>query len=328
MNSSDVAPMPTVSVIIPTCNRQELVLDCIESILRNDFADFEILVIDQDPSQRLRAELVRRFQDARIRYFFLQVAALDRARNLGIDQANGRILIFVDDDVEVEPAWLRSYVEAFVAVEPQPGVVAGRLDPLWMVEKPAWLPKEREYVYGLYNQNDCDDLAPLPEGYLPIGANFAVLRDVVLAVGRFDDRLDYSYDRKTSLISGGDSLFSLRIKQANYPLYFQPYARAWHKISKNKLTARYFLKRNFWEGVTLVIVLHLSGSITQANARGVIRWHLREIVRYFWRLFVPKGDSVGDWRHSKAWMRTLAECMNSCGVIYAALRLHRVGSLP
>jgi GT2 family glycosyltransferase len=147
-------------------------------------------------------------------------------------------------------------------------------------------------------------------------------------VGHFDDRLDYSYDRKTSMISGGDSLFSLRIKQANYSIYFQPAAKAWHKISKNKLTISYFLRRNFWEGVTLVIVLHLTGSVTHANANRVILWHVREIARYFWRLFVPKERSSGDWRNAKAWMRTLAECMNSCGVIYAARKLRRLGALP
>lgn len=247
MNSADVELSPIVSIIIPTCNRHHLLLECVASILQNDFSDFEILVVDQDASKRLQAELAHTFDDPRIRYFYLPIAALDRARNLGIDNANGEILIFIDDDVEVGPLWLRSYVEAFAVLSPPPGAVAGRLDPMWMAEKPPWLPADREYIYGLYNQDNCEELAPLPEGYLPIGANFAVLRDVVHSVGRFDDRLDYSYDRKTSLISGGDSLFSLRIKQANYPLYFHPGAQAWHKISKHKLTLRYFLKRNFWK---------------------------------------------------------------------------------
>ncbi|KPV54538.1 hypothetical protein SE17_03155 [Kouleothrix aurantiaca] len=60
----------------------------------------------------------------------------------------------------------------------------------------------------------------------------------------------------------------------------------------------------------------------------MIRWHLREIMRYIWRLFLPKDKSSGNWRQSKAWIRTFAGCMNSCGIIYAAAKLHRIGSLP
>ena len=70
---------PRISIIIPTCRRPQLLFECIESILNNDLTDFEILVVDQDPSQTLRSALADKFnRDDRISYLFLAEAALDK----------------------------------------------------------------------------------------------------------------------------------------------------------------------------------------------------------------------------------------------------------
>lgn len=319
---------PAISVIIPTCYRPELVIDCITSILQNDFTDFEILVVDQDPAKTLKTKLLYKFGDEpRILYFFLEVAALDCARNMGIDYARGQIIVFADDDVEVDKGWLRAYVDAF-SIQPAPGIVGGCLEPLWLHPKPEWLPEERAYVLGIYNNNNCDKLVPMPDSDLPIGANFAVLREVIDKVGRFDERLDYSYSRKASMLSGGDSLFALKVKQANYTIHYQPAARAWHKISEKKLNIKYFLKRNYWEGVTLLAVLYLSGCVHRDSAFSIIQWHTKAIVSQVWCLLFPKAPREDKVIHSKTLMRTLSECVSSAGVIYSAVKLSLTGQLP
>lgn len=318
---------PDVSVILPTCRRPALALACIDSILRNDFTDFEILVVDQDSSQCLKTDLEQKFNgDARLIYLALEQVALDHARNLGIDHARGRILVFVDDDVEVEPGWLKAYVDAFAAVQPPPGIVAGRLTPRWLGPRPNWLPEDKEVLLGLYDY--AGELRPMPEADLPIGANFAVLRQAVNATTRFDERLDYSHARWANLLSGGDSFFSRQIKE-KYAAYYQPAAQAWHKVAGAKLTKRYHLKRNFWDGYTLLSVLHLSGSATRGNALDIVRWHLRAIGSYVWRLFFPKPGVVRPpLRQAKTWMRVLLNCVHSGGIIAAALKLRWTGALP
>lgn len=320
-------PAPYASVIIPTCRRPALALACVKSILGNDFADFEILVVDQDPTKRLKTELEQQFpNEARLVYLSHECVALDHARNMGIDRARGAIMIFVDDDVEVEPDWLRAYVEAFTTVKPMPGIVAGRITPRWVEPRPNWLPEEKETLLGLYDH--AGELRPLPEGDLPIGANFAVLRQAVDEGSRFDERLDYSYARWASMLSGGDSFFSRKIKE-RYALYYQPRARVWHKIAGAKLTMRYHLRRNFWDGYTLVSVLHLSGSARPGHALGIVRWHIRAIGAQVWRLFFPRADNArASLRQTKTWMRMLLNCTHSVGVIAAALKLRWVGALP
>ena len=159
-------PVPEVSVIVPTCGRPEMLLDCVASILRNDFQEFEIIIVDQDRARTLEAELVRRFNgDGRLAYLFLDNASLSRARNLGVSRARGHILVFCDDDTETDPGWLRAYVETFDACGREPVVVGGRLDPLWLAPRPRWLPESKEYLLGIYNH--LDGLVPMPGPDLP-----------------------------------------------------------------------------------------------------------------------------------------------------------------
>lgn len=304
-------------MILPTCRREALVLECLRSVLAGDFQDFEALVVDQDPARTLEAALASAFPgEARVRYLWIDVMALDRARNAGLDAARGRILVFVDDDVEAEPRWLRAYVEAFAAT-PTPGAVAGRLEPRWLEPRPAWLPEEREYLLGIYNRLPGGAPAPLPGEHLPIGANFAVLRSVAEEVGRFDEELDFSYSRRASMISGGDSLFCLRIKRSGRPLVYQPAACVWHKISRRKLTRRWYVRRMFWDGFTSVSVLHRAGAASRGDAARLRRGHLGNLLPRVRRLLSGRRLTS-----------SLGECANSLGVIWGSLKLRATGRLP
>jgi GT2 family glycosyltransferase len=234
--------------------------------------------------------------------------------------------VFSDDDVEVERDWLRAYVDAFAACGGQPVVVGGRLVPLWLVPKPQWLPERKQYLLGIYDKDDGFTLMPDPEQ--PIGANFAVHRKVIDAVGPFDERLGPSYVRKRGMIFGEDALFSIRARQARYPVYYHAAARSWHKMSARKLTKRYFVRRSFWEGVTQLTILHLSGSVPVERWAPVVRWHAGEVVQEGRRL----AKTLLRWRRAanpaKEAMEAVSSIANSAGIIRAALKLRATGHLP
>ena len=58
---------PTVSVIIPTYNRANLVAKAIKSVLNQTYKDFEIIIVD-DGSTDNTGEIIRGFKDKRIKY--------------------------------------------------------------------------------------------------------------------------------------------------------------------------------------------------------------------------------------------------------------------
>ncbi len=112
MNSPMSAKAPLVSVVLPTFNRAATLDRAIVSVLRQDLADFELLVVD-DASSDSTDELVRRHDDARIRYVRLaENRGAHVARNIGIAKSRGRYIAFQDSDDESLPNKLGSLFKA------------------------------------------------------------------------------------------------------------------------------------------------------------------------------------------------------------------------
>jgi glycosyltransferase involved in cell wall biosynthesis len=89
---------PLISVIMPCHNAHKFIVEAMESILVQDFTEFELLVIN-DGSQDETAGLIPSFDDARIRYFeFDKRRGNCASKNFGIDQAIGKYIAFADAD--------------------------------------------------------------------------------------------------------------------------------------------------------------------------------------------------------------------------------------
>ena len=92
--------MPTISVIVPVYNIMELLPRCVASLRGQTYADLEILLVD-DGSTDGTGELCDRLaaEDSRIRVLHKENGGTSSARNLGIENARGEFLGFVDSDV-------------------------------------------------------------------------------------------------------------------------------------------------------------------------------------------------------------------------------------
>jgi glycosyltransferase involved in cell wall biosynthesis len=90
--------VPHVSVIIPTYNRADLLPRALDSVLRQDYTDFELIVIDNGSTPETRAVL-QKFNDPRMRCIrFERNRGVGGARNEGVRQARGKLVTFIDSD--------------------------------------------------------------------------------------------------------------------------------------------------------------------------------------------------------------------------------------
>ncbi|MEU8509187.1 bifunctional glycosyltransferase family 2 protein/CDP-glycerol:glycerophosphate glycerophosphotransferase [Streptomyces brevispora] len=100
--------MPRLTLIVPAYNVQGYIGECLDSVLRQDFTDFEIIGVDDcspDGSGAILDTYAER--DARIRVLHLtENVGLGRARNAGIDEATGDYLLFLDSDDTLAPGSL------------------------------------------------------------------------------------------------------------------------------------------------------------------------------------------------------------------------------
>ena len=110
--------MPQISVIIPVYNAEKYLNRCIDSILAQSFTDFEVLLVD-DGSPDGSGEICDNYiaKDSRIRVFHKQNEGVSSARNMGLDNAIGEWVTFVDADDWIEKDTLEQCIENSKDVE-------------------------------------------------------------------------------------------------------------------------------------------------------------------------------------------------------------------
>lgn len=99
---------PLVSVVIPTYNRSALVAKAVDSVLNQQFTDYEIIVVD-DGSADDTKETLNKYGD-RIKYIYQDNSGVSAARNTGIAASRGKWLAFLDSDDEWKPDYLATQI--------------------------------------------------------------------------------------------------------------------------------------------------------------------------------------------------------------------------
>ena len=98
---------PTYSVIVPVYNVENNIGRCIESVLVQTFCDFELILIDDgsdDDSRNICEQYAKK--DVRIKIIHQKNQGVSKARNVGLDRAKGKYIVFIDSDDFVDKNFL------------------------------------------------------------------------------------------------------------------------------------------------------------------------------------------------------------------------------
>ncbi|HZO75281.1 MAG TPA: glycosyltransferase family 2 protein [Ktedonobacteraceae bacterium] len=144
-----LARAPFVSIVVPTHDRPEPLRESLRLLLDLRYPRYEILVVDNAPSNNATYQLVHHTYGyaSQLRYLREDIPGISRARNLGIAHAQGEIIAFTDDDVAVHPNWLTELVRGFAVTE-KVGAVTGCMLPMEL-ETPAqyWCEENRGFPW-------------------------------------------------------------------------------------------------------------------------------------------------------------------------------------
>jgi glycosyltransferase involved in cell wall biosynthesis len=240
--------MEKISVAICTRNRERLLQGTLESlchvhplkqmaweivIILNDCSDQSQLVIEQF---KTRLPIVSAPEPC---------AGLSRARNRALEVASGDVMIWIDDDVQVDTGWLRAYEAAFVRW-PEASVFGGAIIPEFEGEAPLWLEQAWQLcgsAFAARTPPHPDAPIRLEDHYPPYGANFAV-RMPVQRQFRYDVRLGA---RPGGLIMTGEETAVIRdILRSGGIGYWVDHAVVRHVMPRERQTIEYI--RAYYEG--------------------------------------------------------------------------------
>ncbi len=102
-----------LSVIVPVYNKEKYVGGCIRSILDQTYKNIEVIIIN-DGSTDDTAEILKSFNDNRIKLIEINNSGVSTARNIGINNANGKYVIFVDGDDTIAPDYCERIADEII----------------------------------------------------------------------------------------------------------------------------------------------------------------------------------------------------------------------
>jgi glycosyltransferase involved in cell wall biosynthesis len=106
---------PFFSIVMPCYNRADTIGEVVAAVLRQEYSDFELLIVDDGSRDNLR-EAVGAIADPRVHYFYKENGERGAARNYGAQRARGQYINFFDSDDEMYPNHLQ-VVKDFVAAQ-------------------------------------------------------------------------------------------------------------------------------------------------------------------------------------------------------------------
>ena len=176
--------MPKVSVVVVTYNRAHLLGACLESIARQTYRDFEIVVVD-DGSTDNTAEVAAAYAPL-ARYFWQENQGIPRALNRGIQEARGEYIGFADSDDALLPEALEAEVR-ILDENRGVGLVYGQA---WEVDETSTVTGLRKprFARGSYIRSGREEIRDLLFSCHIPGSSMMVKRLCFHEVGLFDPR--------------------------------------------------------------------------------------------------------------------------------------------
>ncbi|MFQ5435933.1 MAG: glycosyltransferase, partial [Anaerolineae bacterium] len=276
---------PSISVIVCTRGRAAQLAGCLDALLAQNYANFEIIVVDNASQSQATARLAARLP---VRYVREDRPGLDWARNRGIAESHYDILAFTDDDARPDAAWLQSIATAFA--EPEVTAVTGPVLPA-KLDTP--YQNLFEFGYGgmshgfkrrIIRRQDRTAADLLWASSYGVGANMAFRRTLFDQLAPFDVALDVG----TPSNGGGDVELLHRVVANNHTLVYEPNALVWHEHRRETADFARLVRNN---GRSFGCYL-----LTCARNRTVSKWTIFNFVRRNWfmgwivsRLRTPNG---------------------------------------
>lgn len=259
-----------VSYVIPSYRGKDLLPACLRSVFsQSSPAAREVIVVD-DASDDGSAELVRElFPEVRliVNRRNLGPAA---AKNIGVAQARGRFIAFLDNDVELFPDWEEAMLNRFAREGDNLAACASLLldkEPRGRTIGAGGMINLLGHAWDRGNLAEGESLFryPLPVAYACTAA-MMVRREAFCRAGGFDERLRYAYE---------DADLGWRLNIAGYEVLYEPFASAWHRRNTTLGTGTLFNKYHYERG-------RLRSWVKNLETR-TVGWLIREYLFAFLR---------------------------------------------
>lgn len=231
----------SLSVVISSRDRRQLLEEALRHIASSDYEDFEVVVVFDEESDSSLRHFSRKSLPREVRFYQGEHRGLTSCRNLGILRARGDLILVLDDDLMAVPSLITSHVRMHGKF---PGIIVkGNVQPASGATLLCEMISMGNFAHR--GNGEIEDFA--------LGSNFSVKREHIIRAGMYDERfMTYGWE--------GTELTWRLIRSCGLRIRFCREAIAWHK---NPLTFPVAARNLFESGKSMVFMLSLHPEVLQ-----------------------------------------------------------------
>ncbi len=232
--------MNLLSVVLCTYNNAESLERTLKQLDEQVFSSnflVEYIVVDNNSTDSTSSK-IKKFCDTNSSfvYVFEEKQGLSHARNTGTKVAQGKYLLFTDDDAEIPNNWIQKYLE--ILQQHSPVCAYSKISVIWDQPKPWWyLNAFRPYFVELDYGDSILHVADIHHEFF--GKNFCVLKTEIESQGGFDPKLGRMGDK---LVAGEETIIYRRMIFSNKSVIYFPDAAVGHRLKPKEYTTEHIHK--------------------------------------------------------------------------------------
>lgn len=253
--------LPSVTACLVTHNRPHYVRSCLESLRRQTIGldAFDVIVVDSCSRPEVSEDLARLVAESpNARLLRVDRPGASAARNRGAEVSTADFIAYIDDDGLATPDWIASIQQVVMEHDTWPGVLGGRVLPVWEAPLPAWWPESLRGVLSIIEWEGKGEFrtGAVPEGLEPYGVNMIVQRQPLLDMGGFADRLGRFGGL---LLSDEDVQVGWRLQDRGYSAWYDGRILVHHQIQAVRMRPEWLIDRLYWQGASTVATRRILG---------------------------------------------------------------------
>jgi len=216
----------TISVILITYGRKEDLESCLDSVLKQEYNNYELIIVDNNEDELISnylKELISRIKyKDKVRYYKVNKnLGVTGGRNFGIKKAKGDILVFIDDDAFLENKNAFQKIHSIFFKDSQIGALSFKIINYYS--------KKIERKEFPHKNKRLDPDKQFETSYF-IGAGHAIKKEIFNSIGLYSEDFFYGMEELD---------LSFKIIDIGYKIYYYPEVIVWHKQSlEGRLTEK------------------------------------------------------------------------------------------
>ena len=250
----------TVSIIVTSYTTEQLkdIMELLESIKAQTYPDIEMIFVAERSRELYELVKAQEQNMPNMKVIFNDdEPGLSASRNLGIREAKGDIIAFVDDDALLYPQWAEETVKGYAKDDSIIGLT-GPILPLWQDRSMAWFPREFYWIFSC-TYYDWTEPREVRNGY---GTNISFRREAFISwvfTDTFGRTLGFHKAGKRGPV-GDETEFSINLRmKTGKVIIYNPNVKVWHRVYKYRATSIFIARRAYWEGYTKAMFKKLYG---------------------------------------------------------------------